>query len=88
LALVLNTKAEVLSSKPKRLLLNLANQFKNLAGAIGIAFGTRAIINFARASVKASLEASAQQERLARLLTVTNDASTEQIAVLTSKLML
>ena len=60
----------------------LSKSVKNLAGAIGIAFGTRAIINFARASVKASLEASAQQERLARLLTVTNDASTEQIAVL------
>jgi hypothetical protein len=60
----------------------LTKSVKNLAGAIGIAFGTRAIVNFARASVKASLEASAQQERLARLLKVTNDASTEQIAVL------
>ena len=61
----------------------LTSSVKNLAGAIGVAFGTRAIVNFARASVRASLEASAQQERLARLLTVTNDASTEQIDVLT-----
>lgn len=63
----------------------LTKSVKNLAGAIGIAFGTRAIVNFARASVRASLEASAQQERLARLLIVTNDASTEQIAVLTKQ---
>lgn len=63
----------------------LTKSVKNLAGAIGIAFGTRAIVNFARASVRASLEASAQQERLARLLKVTNDASTEQIAVLTKQ---
>jgi hypothetical protein len=61
----------------------LTSSVKNLAGAIGVAFGTKAIVNFARASVRASLESSAQQERLARLLTVTNDASTEQIAVLT-----
>ncbi|NQW26253.1 MAG: hypothetical protein HQ473_07825, partial [Cryomorphaceae bacterium] len=63
----------------------LTKNIKNLAGAIGIAFSTRAVVNFAKASVKASLEASAQQQRLAKLLTVTNDASAAQIAVLTKQ---
>jgi hypothetical protein len=61
----------------------LTKSVKNLSIAVGAAFSTRAIVNFARASVRASLESSAQQERLARLLTVTNDASEQQIAVLT-----
>jgi hypothetical protein len=61
----------------------LTKSAKNLAGALGIAFGTRAIVNFARASVRASLQSQAQQDRLAQLLTVTNNASAEQIAVLT-----
>tara|TARA_R110000868_G_scaffold5007_5_gene31017 strand:+ start:288 stop:2012 length:1725 start_codon:yes stop_codon:yes gene_type:complete len=63
----------------------LTKNVRNLAGAIGLAFSTRAIVNFARASVKASLEASAQQDRLAKLLTVTNGATQSQIAVLTDQ---
>jgi hypothetical protein len=61
----------------------LTKSAKNLAGALGIAFGTRAITNFARASLKAFQESEAQQQRLTRLLEVTNDASAAQIAVLT-----
>jgi hypothetical protein len=61
----------------------LTKSVKNLAGAFGIAFGTRAVANFAKVSLKAFQESEAQQQRLARLLEVTNDASTEQIAILT-----
>jgi hypothetical protein len=61
----------------------LGKSVKNLGLAIGVAFGTRAIVNFAKASLKASFEAQAQQDRLARLLEVTNDASAAQIAILT-----
>ena len=61
----------------------LTKSVKNLAGAIGIAFGTRAVFNFARASLKAFQESEAQQYRLARLLEVTNGASAAQIDILT-----
>jgi hypothetical protein len=61
----------------------LTKSVRNLAGAFGIAFGTRAVVNFAKVSLKAFQESEAQQNRLARLLEVTNDASKEQIAVLT-----
>jgi hypothetical protein len=61
----------------------LTKSVRNLAGAFGIAFGTQAVVNFARVSLKAFQESEAQQNRLARLLEVTNDASKEQIAVLT-----
>jgi hypothetical protein len=61
----------------------LTKSVKNLAGAFGIAFGTRAVVNFAKVSLKAFQESEAQQQRLARLLEVTNDASKEQIAILT-----
>jgi hypothetical protein len=61
----------------------LTKSAKNLAGALGIAFGTRAVVNFAKVSLKAFQESEAQQQRLARLLEVTNDASAAQIAVLT-----
>jgi hypothetical protein len=61
----------------------LTKSVRNLAGAFGIAFGTRAVVNFAKVSLKAFQESEAQQQRLARLLEVTNDASKEQIAVLT-----
>jgi hypothetical protein len=61
----------------------LTKSAKNLAGALGIAFGTRAITNFSRASLKAFQESEAQQQRLTRLLEVTNDASAAQISVLT-----
>ena len=63
----------------------LTKNVKNLALAAGVAFSARAVVNFAKASVKASLEASAQQQRLAQLLTVTNDASAAQIAILTKQ---
>jgi hypothetical protein len=61
----------------------LTKSVKNLAGAFGIAFGTRAVVNFAKVSLKAFQESEAQQQRLARLLEVTNDASAAQIAILT-----
>jgi hypothetical protein len=61
----------------------LTKSVRNLAGAFGVAFGTRAVVNFAKVSLKAFQESEAQQQRLARLLEVTNDASKEQIAVLT-----
>jgi len=63
----------------------LTKNVKNLAAAAGIAFSARAVFNFAKASAKASLEASAQQQRLAQLLSVTNDASAAQVAVLTKQ---
>tara|TARA_R110000803_G_scaffold12685_2_gene36251 strand:- start:228 stop:2015 length:1788 start_codon:yes stop_codon:yes gene_type:complete len=63
----------------------LTKNVRNLAGAIGIAFSARAVVNFARASVKASLEAGAQQDRLAQLLKVTSNASAAQVAVLTEQ---
>jgi hypothetical protein len=61
----------------------LTKSVRNLAGAFGIAFGARAVGNFAKASLKAFQESEAQQFRLARLLEVTNDASEAQIDVLT-----
>jgi hypothetical protein len=63
----------------------LTKNIRNLAGAIGIAFGTKVIFNFAKASLKASLASQAQQYRLAKLLTVTNGASAEQIDILTKQ---
>jgi len=63
----------------------LTKSVRNLALATGVAFSAKAVLNFARASVRASLEASAQQERLAKLLRVTNDASSEQIDILTQQ---
>jgi hypothetical protein len=61
----------------------LTKSVRNLAGAFGVAFGTRAVVNFAKVSLKAFQESEAQQQRLARLLEVTNDASAAQIAILT-----
>lgn len=61
----------------------LTKSVRNLAGAFGIAFGTRAVVNFAKVSLKAFQESEAQQNRLARLLEVTNDASAAQIDILT-----
>jgi hypothetical protein len=61
----------------------LTKSVRNLAGAFGIAFGARAVGNFAKASLKAFQENEAQQFRLARLLEVTNNASAAQINVLT-----
>ena len=63
----------------------LTKNVKNLALAAGVAFTARAAFNFAKSSIKASLEASAQQQRLAKLLTVTTDASAQQIDILTQQ---
>jgi hypothetical protein len=60
----------------------LSRNIKNLAAGFGVAFGTAAVIGFAKKSVKASLEAQAQQERLASLLQVTVGATDAQIASL------
>jgi len=60
----------------------LSRNIKNLAASFGVAFGTAAVIGFAKKSVKASLEAQAQQERLASLLRVTVGATDAQIAAL------
>ena len=60
----------------------LTRSVKNLAATLGLAFSTKAIINFGRASVRASLEAQAQQQRLAALLKVTNGATQDQVNVL------
>jgi hypothetical protein len=57
----------------------LINSTKRLAGAAGLAFGTAQVIAFGKASIKAALEAQAQQERLANLVKVTVGASDAQI---------
>jgi putative transposase len=44
----------------------LTKSVRNLAGAFGIAFGTQAVVNFARSSIRAFKESEAQQQRLAR----------------------
>jgi hypothetical protein len=55
---------------------------KNLAGAVGIAFSARAIVNFSRAAVRASLQQQAEQDRLNQLLTVGVGATSSQIKAL------
>jgi len=57
----------------------LTRNVKKLAGAAGLAFGTAQVIAFGKASVKAALDAGAQQERLANLVKVTVGASQLQI---------
>jgi hypothetical protein len=57
----------------------LTKGVKRLAGATGLAFGTAQIFAFGKASVKAALEAQAQQERLANLVKVTVGATDAQI---------
>ena len=52
---------------------------KKLAAATGLAFGTAQIIAFGKASVKAALDAQAQQQRLANLVKVTVGATEAQI---------
>jgi hypothetical protein len=66
-------------------LIKLTKSVKRLGLAAGVAFTARAAVNFAKSSVKASLLASAQQERLAKLLTVTTGASAQQIDILTQQ---
>ncbi len=52
---------------------------RKLAAASGLAFGTAQVIAFGKASVKAALDAQAQQQRLANLVKVTVGASDAQI---------
>ena len=60
----------------------LTKNVKKLAGSLGIAFGTTQILAFGKASVKAALEAQAQQERLANLVKVTVGATDAQVQAL------
>jgi hypothetical protein len=60
----------------------LGNNVKKLAGAFGLAFSTRAIVNFGRLAVKASLDQQAEQNRLNQLLRVGVNATTQEIALL------
>jgi hypothetical protein len=57
----------------------LTKNVKKLAGAAGLAFGTAQVIAFGKASVKAALDAQAQQDRLASLVKTTVGASQLQI---------
>jgi hypothetical protein len=60
----------------------LGKSVMNLAKTLGLAFSAAAVINYGKAAVRASVEAQAQQDRLARLLKVTNGATTEQVDIL------
>ena len=60
----------------------LTKGVKKLAGSLGIAFGTAQVIAFGKASVKAAMDAQAQQERLSNLLKVTVGATQQQVQVL------
>jgi hypothetical protein len=57
----------------------LTKNVKKLAGAAGLAFSSTQVIAFGKASVKAALDAQAQQERLASLVKVTVGANELQI---------
>ena len=60
----------------------LQKSVKNLAKTLGLAFSTAAIVNYGKLAVQASLEAQAQQQRLAALLKVTNGATQDQVNIL------
>ena len=60
----------------------LVKSTKRLAGAIGIAFSTQAVLNFGRLAVKASMDQQAEQNRLNQLLKVGVGATTQEIALL------
>jgi hypothetical protein len=60
----------------------LTKNVKNLAGNLGLAFGTAAVVAYGKASVKAALESQAEQERLNNILKVTTGATQAQIDVL------
>jgi hypothetical protein len=57
----------------------LTKNIKGLAGALGLTFGTAQVIAFGKASIKAALDAQAQEARLASLLKVTVGATNDQI---------
>jgi hypothetical protein len=60
----------------------LINNTKKLAGALGLAFGTQAVVNFGKLAIKASLDQQAEQNRLNQLLKVGVGATTQEIALL------
>jgi hypothetical protein len=60
----------------------LTKNVKKLAAAVGLGFGTAQVLAFGKASVKAALEAQAQQERLANLVKVTVGATDSQVQAL------
>jgi hypothetical protein len=60
----------------------LGRTVKNLAGTLGLAFGTSAVVAYGKASVRVALEAQAEQERLNNILRVTTGATLAQIDVL------
>jgi hypothetical protein len=60
----------------------LNKNVKNLGKTLGVAFSVGAVLAFGKASVKASLDAQAQQDRLASLLKVTVGATNSQIEAL------
>jgi hypothetical protein len=57
----------------------LTKNVRKLAQAVGLGFGTAQVLAFGKASVKAALEAQAQQERLANLVKVTVGATDAQV---------
>jgi hypothetical protein len=60
----------------------LGRTVKNLAGTLGLAFSTAAVVAYGKASVKAALDSQAEQERLNNILKVTTGATLAQIDVL------
>ena len=57
----------------------LGGSVKKLALSLGAAFGTAKMVSFAKTSIKAAIEAQAQQDRLAKLMQVTVNASNAEI---------
>ncbi len=55
------------------------NKIKGVGGALGIAFGGAAVLNFLRSSVTEANAASAAQERLRQLLLTTGGATNEYV---------
>ena len=60
----------------------LDRSVKKLGVSLAAAFSVRAVVNFAKASVQASLQQQAEQDRLNQLLTVGVGATASQIAAL------
>ena len=60
----------------------LEKNVKKLGTSLAAAFSVRAIVNFGKASVRASLQAQAEQDRLNQLLTVGVGATASQVAAL------
>jgi hypothetical protein len=60
----------------------LGRTVKNLAGTLGLAFSTAAVVSYGKAAVKAALDSQAEQERLNNILKVTTGATLAQIDVL------